>query len=61
MVRNPIDRSYSHYWMSYRRGYEKEPFEKAIELEKDRIRIGNFEKINFSYVERGFNKIRDQI
>jgi len=54
MLRNPIDRAYSHYWMSYRRGYEKESFEKAVELEKNRIRIGNFEKINFSYVERGF-------
>ena len=54
MLRNPVDRAYSHYWMSYRRGYEKESFEKAIELEKDRIRIGNFEKINFSYIERGF-------
>lgn len=49
--------------MSYRRGYEKEFFEKAIELEKDRIRIGNFEKINFSYVERGFysNQIKRYI
>jgi hypothetical protein len=54
MLRNPIDRAYSHYWMSNRRGYEKESFEKAIELEKDRVRIGNFEKINFSYIERGF-------
>jgi len=54
MLRNPLDRACSHYWMSYRRGYEKESFEKAIELEKDRIRIGNFEKINFSYIERGF-------
>lgn len=63
MLRNPIDRAYSHYWMSYRRGYEKESFEKAIELEKDRIRIGNFEKINFSYVERGFysNQIKRYI
>jgi len=63
MLRNPIDRAYSHYWMSYRRGYEKESFEKAIELEKDRIRIGNFGKINFSYVERGFysNQIKRYI
>ena len=30
MLRNPIDRAYSHYWMSYKRGYEKETFEKAI-------------------------------
>ena len=47
--------------MSYRRGYEEESLKKAIEFEKDRIRAGNFEKINFSYVERDFIKIRDQI
>jgi hypothetical protein len=54
MLRNPIDRAYSNYWMSYKRGYEKETFERAIELEKARIKMGDFEKDNFSYVERGF-------
>jgi len=55
ILRNPIDRAYSHYWMSYRRGYEKESFEKAIYLEKKRIKFGNRKEImRFSYINRGF-------
>ncbi len=54
MLRNPVDRAYSHYWMSYRRGYETETFEKAIELEQKRIKIDEFHKNHFSYIDRGF-------
>jgi hypothetical protein len=54
MLRNPIERAYSHYWMSYRRGYETEPFKKAIKLEKERINKGAFERSHFSYIDRGF-------
>jgi len=54
MLRNPVDRAYSHYWMSYRRGYETETFERAIELEQKRIKIDEFHKIHFSYIDRGF-------
>lgn len=54
MLRNPVDRAYSHYWMSYRRGYETETFEKAIELEKKRIALDEFHKNHFSYISRGF-------
>jgi len=54
MLRNPVDRAYSHYWMSYRRGYETETFEKAIELEAERIKIDESYKNHFSYIDRGF-------
>ncbi|MEM4256651.1 MAG: sulfotransferase domain-containing protein [Thermoplasmata archaeon] len=54
ILRNPIDRAYSHYWMSYKRGYEKYPFEKAIIMEHARMRKGYFEKNHFSYLSRGF-------
>ena len=30
MLRNPVDRAYSNYWMSFRRGHERFSFEKAI-------------------------------
>ena len=53
LLRNPIERAYSHYLMSYRRGFEKESFERAIELEESRIRRGEFEKNHFSYLSRG--------
>ncbi|MCD6447555.1 MAG: sulfotransferase domain-containing protein [Thermoplasmata archaeon] len=54
ILRNPIDRAYSHYWMSYRRGYEKESFERAIILESERLKKGIFEQFHFSYINRGF-------
>jgi hypothetical protein len=54
ILRNPIDRAYSHYWMSFKRGYDKLPFEKAVAMEHARIRKGYFEKSHFSYISRGF-------
>ncbi len=54
LLRNPIDRAYSHYWMSFRRGYETRSFEEAIVLEHTRMKRGYFERNNFSYVSRGF-------
>jgi hypothetical protein len=53
VLRNPVDRAYSHYLMSVRRGYETVSFEKAVELEKERIQRGEFEKLHFSYLSRG--------
>jgi hypothetical protein len=54
MLRNPIERAYSHYWMSYRRTYENKTFEKAIELEKGRIKKDYFNRSHYSYIERGY-------
>ncbi len=54
ILRNPVDRAYSHYWMSYRRGYECESFENAIKLEPERLKIDEFYKSHFSYIDRGF-------
>jgi hypothetical protein len=54
MLRNPVDRAYSHYWMSYRRGYEKYPFERAIIMEHARMRKDHFKKNHLSYLSRGF-------
>ena len=53
MFRNPIDRAYSHYWMSVRRGYEDKSFEEAIKLEKERIRKDQNFRRYFSYISRG--------
>jgi hypothetical protein len=55
LLRNPIDRAYSHYWMSYRRGFETESFEAAFDLEADRLaRGGNKAFWHQSYFSRGF-------
>ncbi len=37
MLRNPIDRAYSQYQMSVRRGRETLPFEQAVQLEAERL------------------------
>lgn len=54
LLRNPIDRAFSHYLMTYRRGIERLSFEDAVDKEKDRINGGYHEKMHFSYVSRGF-------
>lgn len=53
MLRNPLDRAYSHYLMTLRRGYETEGFEKALLLEPERMKRGNFEQEHFSYRDGG--------
>lgn len=53
-LRNPINRAYSHYLMSQRRGIEPLTFEDAIDAETDRLGKGFFEKEHYSYLDRGF-------
>ncbi len=54
MLRNPVERAYSHYLMSVRRGFEKQTFEEALARESSRLAEGEFERIHFSYADRGF-------
>jgi hypothetical protein len=44
MLRNPVDRAYSHYKMEYRNSNENLSFENAIDQESNRIN-GEFEKM----------------
>ena len=54
ILRNPIDRAYSHYWMSVRRGHEKFSFKEALLKEPERLESGGeFERLHFSYLDRG--------
>lgn len=64
LLRNPIERAYSHYQMSVRRGLEKRSFENAIKKERIRILFQSI-KIYFnnrlniihaekSYISRGY-------
>lgn len=64
LLRNPVDRAYSHYHHQVRLGLETLSFEDAIEQEAERL-VGEFEKIladdeyysfnyqNYSYLARG--------
>ena len=64
LLRNPVDRAYSHYQQEARRGYEPLTFEGAIEAEAGRLHgerdrilenesYTSFNHQNFSYLSRG--------
>ncbi len=64
LLRNPVDRAFSHYWHQAKRGFETLSFEEAIEQEPERLRgeldrmLGDeryvsFERHHHSYLERG--------
>lgn len=54
ILRNPVNRAYSHYLMSKRRGHEKLSFKEAIDQEKERISTGIETDLNrYSYISRG--------
>jgi hypothetical protein len=44
LLRNPVDRAYSHYWHMVRLGHETLPFETAIAHEPERL-AGELEKV----------------
>ncbi len=59
LLRNPVDRAYSHYWHQVRRGFEQLSFEDAVQRERDRARkygeeaAGSLERHHHSYLARG--------
>jgi len=65
MLRNPIDRAYSHYWHEVALGDEHQPFESALRREvawepdgaitqlKDLRENGEYEYDHFTYISRG--------
>jgi hypothetical protein len=54
IFRNPVDRAFSHYLMSLRRGLESLSFEEALLCEKYRINRDYKFKLHYSYKDRGF-------
>jgi len=54
LLRNPIDRAYSHYVMEQRRGYEALSFSEAIRAERQRLQsiLPEQHRI-YSYIDRG--------
>jgi hypothetical protein len=54
MLRDPIDRAYSHYWHTVKRGYESLSFDEAIEMEEKRISDAPSSiRQRYSYIDRG--------
>jgi len=54
ILRNPVDRAYSHYWHEVKLGYEWLSFQEAIKKEEERLLNGDlFAKQHYSYIDRG--------
>jgi sulfotransferase family protein len=54
VLRDPVERAYSHFWHTTRRGDEDKSFEEALELEPERIASSVLEdRARYSYVARG--------
>jgi hypothetical protein len=62
LLRNPVERAISHYWLSRRKGTEKEDLQVALELEPERLAAEqeafdagrySYAHHKFSYVSRG--------
>lgn len=55
ILRNPVDRAYSHYWHEWKKNREFKTFERALNLEGKRLESGNFSDLrNYSYFSRGY-------
>lgn len=58
LLRNPVDRAYSHYWHMRARGRESLEFADALDAEPERLTEGETSRLFFSYADRG-HYIRD--
>ena len=55
IIRNPVDRAYSHWNMNRKHGIDTLPFEEAIAQEKERaLHTRPYQDLVFSYTDRGF-------
>lgn len=53
ILRNPVDRAHSHYWMNRRQGKERLSFPEALNAEEERLATGDRTATRFAYVDRG--------
>lgn len=53
ILRDPVDRAYSHYWHAVKHGVEMLTFEDAIKQEPQRMQGSFASRRNFSYLSRG--------
>ncbi|MEM9293436.1 MAG: sulfotransferase [Acidobacteriota bacterium] len=53
ILRDPVRRAYSHYWLEVRYGWESKPFSQALDHEPQRISKGYDVFRHYSYVSRG--------
>ena len=53
LLRNPVDRAYSHYWHNRWRARESLSFEEAIAEEPKRLLSSDADRAIYSYIDRG--------
>jgi hypothetical protein len=54
ILRDPVERAYSHYWLNRSRGREPLSFQEALEAEPERLeRPSVTDRFYFSYTDRG--------
>jgi hypothetical protein len=54
ILRNPVDRAYSHYWQNRSLGKETQPFADAVAAEPERLRDADLDtRLTYSYLDRG--------
>lgn len=54
ILRNPVDRAYSHYWLNRARKREPLEFGEALKAEADRLAGGSLhDRFTYSYIDRG--------
>ncbi len=53
LLRNPVDRAFSHFQMIKNLGFETSTFEEAIKREKERITQSERALFHYSYITRG--------
>jgi hypothetical protein len=54
ILRDPVNRAWSHYQMQKMKGIESLSFENAIKVEKERIGLNESNYLDFSYISRGY-------
>lgn len=54
LLRNPVERAFSHYLMTYRRGLENLEFAQALQVEPERIAADYLSNMHYSYASRGY-------
>jgi hypothetical protein len=54
ILRNPVQRAWSHYWNEVAKGRESLSFDEALAAEKERSRSNAYARNHLSYLARGF-------
>ncbi len=57
VLRDPVDRAWSHYWNEFAKGRETLSFEDALAGEEARSRTSDYAKLHLGYVQRGYYEL----